>query len=727
MSRVIAAFAQFFKGDGSPLANGYLRFLISQTTSTEKATYADVDQTIPNANPVQLDGEGRCPNVFGQGIYKVILYAVNPVTGLPGAMIQTFDPVVADYETEGAGGNFAEWQTGIIYQIGQIVIYNGLYYRSHVANNVGNQPDTSPDVWERIAFLRFWNLDVTYGLDDIAVYNSQLYFSLQAANLNHQPDISPTWWDPVGSGTILLNWQESGTSFIPVVSGYAIGNSTNRIGDLYQSSNAYHYFGDSQQASIYHDGTDLYIEETSGELIIGTETPSTGVITFKTAGVNKWSIAAQGRLIPENNKVYDIGSASRNIMDFFQGDNCHHYFGDAQDVDLFFDSTDFNIKIGSNIWKLLSSGHLQPQTDATFDIGDASHRVKRVFISDEASTDYESVNLATLNSTIEIVSQVKDYVQNGFQLVWQRDTSQTTAGIDSDDRVVNDHVTSTKTHSRQAFTVGQTDVPGNPLFYSRTVVTTGGTSGSLCNKSYKIMGVEKLSGQTVLLTFWGKADSTKNIATEIIQNFGTGGSASVTGIGVTTQPLTSIWQRFDTVISIPSISGKTVGTNDALQINFWFDAGSDFDSRTNSLGNQSGTFDIHGVRLLNSPYFVDLPIKNFEETLIDCLPYYEKSWDYETAVGTATNQGTQSFHARSGTAQYLTGNYKASKVVTPSLVIYSPVTGAAGYIRNQSTLTDILINSISNQSKNSHGIFTLASAQTAGEALYYHFTADTGF
>jgi len=51
--------------------------------------------------------------------------------------------------------------------------------------------------------------------------------------------------------------------------------------------------------------------------------------------------------------------------------------------------------------------------------------------------------------------------------------------------------------------------------------------------------------------------------------------------------------------NIPSISGKILGTdgNDNLQIVFWFDAGSSFNSRTNSLGQQSGTFDIANVQL----------------------------------------------------------------------------------------------------------------------------------
>jgi hypothetical protein len=90
------------------------------------------------------------------------------------------------------------------------------------------------------------------------------------------------------------------------------------------------------------------------------------------------------------------------------------------------------------------------------------------------------------------------------------------------------------------------------------------------------------------------------MAVEFLQSFGTGGSpsATVTAIGVTTCALTTAWQKFTIPVSIPSISGKTLGTNndDFLGVMFWMDAGSSFNARTNSLGQQSGTFDIAQVQ-----------------------------------------------------------------------------------------------------------------------------------
>jgi hypothetical protein len=191
-------------------------------------------------------------------------------------------------------------------------------------------------------------------------------------------------------------------------------------------------------------------------------------------------------------------------------------------------------------------------------------------------------------------------INGGFD-VWQRGTSQTTSGYGSDDRWNNVHSGSTKTASRQTFTLGQTDVPGNPTYFARTVVASVAGVNNIVIKQHRIENVSTLAGQTATLSFWAKADASKNIAVEFQQDFGTGGSpsAAVNTIGVNTCALSTTWRYFTVTVNIPSISGKVLGSdnNSNLQLNFWFDAGSSFNSRTNSLGQQSGTFDIANVQL----------------------------------------------------------------------------------------------------------------------------------
>jgi hypothetical protein len=91
------------------------------------------------------------------------------------------------------------------------------------------------------------------------------------------------------------------------------------------------------------------------------------------------------------------------------------------------------------------------------------------------------------------------------------------------------------------------------------------------------------------------------MAVEAEQKFGTGGSpsSSVAGIGVTTVTLTASWAPFAVTMSVPSVSGKTLGTNnnDYLSLNFWTSAGSELNSRTNSLGLQTIGVDLWGVHI----------------------------------------------------------------------------------------------------------------------------------
>ncbi|OQA32889.1 MAG: hypothetical protein BWY57_01616 [Betaproteobacteria bacterium ADurb.Bin341] len=158
----------------------------------------------------------------------------------------------------------------------------------------------------------------------------------------------------------------------------------------------------------------------------------------------------------------------------------------------------------------------------------------------------------------------------------------------------------TFTATRQNFAEGQTDVP-HARHYHRCVVTGGNQSVSGFLLKQAIEGVRTYAGKTVFLSFYARADANKPIAVDFSQQMGTGGtpSANVNAIGAQQFALTTAWQRFTASIALPSLAGKTLGTNedDRLELVFWFDAGSVFADRAAGLGNQSGTFDLADVQL----------------------------------------------------------------------------------------------------------------------------------
>ena len=207
----------------------------------------------------------------------------------------------------------------------------------------------------------------------------------------------------------------------------------------------------------------------------------------------------------------------------------------------------------------------------------------------------------TFDSAVKVYG-FKNHIINGNFDIWQRGTSQTTSGYGSDDRWTNDNVGSTKTHSRVACTDTERAL-FNASAFSRTVVTSVAGADSYVIKQQKIEDVTKLAGKTITLSFWAKADSNKNIAVEFQQRFGSGGTPSTDLYGISSQlvSLTTTWQKKTITVTLPSIVGKTLGTDgvhtSSTGVVFWFDAGSYFNSRAANLGQQSGTFDIAQVQL----------------------------------------------------------------------------------------------------------------------------------
>jgi hypothetical protein len=312
----------------------------------------------------------------------------------------------------------------------------------------------------------------------------------------------------------------------------------------------------------------------------------------------------------------------------------------------------------------------------------------------------------TLNGPTQ--GRSRNLIINGDFSIWQRGTSATTFGYKADDRWFTAGNGNTVTFSRQAFTLGQTDVPGNPQYFSRTVITSSAGASNFTSKYQAVESVINTSGKEVTLSFWAKADSAKNIATEFFQSFGTGGSPSapVLGINAVTHALTTSWQKFTVTAAIPSVSGKTLGTSgsDQLGVDFWFDAGSDFDSRTNSLGQQSGTFDIANVQLEFGDTATEFEYVSPADQLARCQRYY---WRVEktssnVALGTTATYTTN-------VSSYTTLKYPVTMRAIPSISSSAASTFTV-YINNAAVAPSAVASEVATE----HAVdfrFTIVSTQ----------------
>jgi hypothetical protein len=269
---------------------------------------------------------------------------------------------------------------------------------------------------------------------------------------------------------------------------------------------------------------------------------------------------------------------------------------------------------------------------------------------------------------------------NGDFVIWQRNVTQTSNGYGSDDRWRNAHTGSTKTHSLQAFALGQTEIPGNPIWFSRTVVSSVAGAGNIVYKSQAIENVIMLQGKTVTLTFYARADATRNIAVDFVQSFGSGGSAVVDSIGARLIPLTTLWKKFTYTVQIPSIAGKTLGNGDHFTaVRFWFDAGSSFAAQSAGLGQQSGTFDIARVSLVEGDATLeDDPFtpRHSQQELALCQRYFVLQMAFCTATATGGGQlfGFPVFWPvtmRTTPTTALAGSITASNVTSENIYVAS--------------------------------------------------------
>jgi hypothetical protein len=265
----------------------------------------------------------------------------------------------------------------------------------------------------------------------------------------------------------------------------------------------------------------------------------------------------------------------------------------------------------------------------------------------------------------------KNKIINGDFGVWQRGTSFSNPanGTFCADRfkTINDGTGATRTVSQQAFTVGAAPVSGyESQYFMRYAVTAAGSGNTYQGMQQFIEDVRTFAGQTVTFSFWAKADATRIVQVDLTQYFGSGGSGNVQTL-FSNQTLTTSWARYSGTVTLPSISGKTIGTGSALQFGYYAPAAT------------ACTIDIWGVQ----------------------LEYGSKATPFETATGTiqgelaACQRYFQSLNGSWGsygaTSSILPNYYRhqTQMRVTPTITITTApsYTNASSIVNDENSVT----------------------------------------
>lgn len=208
---------------------------------------------------------------------------------------------------------------------------------------------------------------------------------------------------------------------------------------------------------------------------------------------------------------------------------------------------------------------------------------------------------------------------------------------------------------------GDPNVPGDPRFYMNMVVNSLAGAANYAIWQILVENVRQLEGQKCTLSFSARGDAGKFFTAEIYQYFGTGGSPSAIVFATPFKfgPCNGNWQRFSYTFDMPSIAGKTIGSNadSYLAVNFWLDAGSNWNARTLSLGQQSGTWSFAQLQLEKGAYPSYPERRPYGYELHLCQRYYE----YGTQL--------QCFPSPNGTnfGQTYSAMFKTMKRTTPTM------------------------------------------------------------
>jgi hypothetical protein len=264
------------------------------------------------------------------------------------------------------------------------------------------------------------------------------------------------------------------------------------------------------------------------------------------------------------------------------------------------------------------------------------------------------------------LSAGKNKIINGDFGIWQRGTSltYTSSGLNYlADRFFSWTIgTLNITISQQTFAPGTAPVAGyeGQFFFRNAVASLSGQSIQAVGQ--RIEDVRTFAGQTATFSFWAKADSNRTYTTRFIQNFGSGGSGEVQTSGAS-HSVTTSWQRFTVTVSIPSISGKTIGTN------------SYFQPLLDGPANTANTLDTWGWQLEAGSVATAFQTATgtIQGELAACQRYYWRSTAIDNYAFIPGNG-----LAKSTTAAEITASNPVAMRIAPTLVEYSNVNVSDG-------------------------------------------------
>jgi len=303
----------------------------------------------------------------------------------------------------------------------------------------------------------------------------------------------------------------------------------------------------------------------------------------------------------------------------------------------------------------------------------------------------------------------RNLIINGGFDVWQRGTTGSLVGgpdyVSADRWKIYVNTSTTISLTRQSFTTGQTEVPGNPKYYGR-FDWLGTATSQFFGFEQLIEGVHHGAGDFLTVSFYARTQYGDDMVLGINQKFGTGGSAD-TALGNFDLIMETSWKKFVLTIPVPSIRGKTIGDLNCLSCT-WF--------RTGTLNSY---LDIANVQIELGKVATPFEQRSYGEELALCQRYYYRigSGSSSDILGVGGNFGT--------TTAYFSGTYPVEMRTTPTITVNDPAYFRCHTPNGSSLITTAFGATSENTNKMWFLNFTLPSSQPAGAANLC-FTGNNG-
>jgi hypothetical protein len=264
--------------------------------------------------------------------------------------------------------------------------------------------------------------------------------------------------------------------------------------------------------------------------------------------------------------------------------------------------------------------------------------------------------------------------------------------------------------SRPPIVLGTTTLPHEQSYHLR-LNSAAVDLGALFQP---IEHVTTLAGKVVSLTFWARSSVAGAQITPVLrQNFGAGGSADVETSG-SASTLSTSFQRFRHIMTIPNIAGKVIGSGSFLsaQLHITDSAGLDID--------------IAKVQLQEGPRYTVISPTSPDDDLKACMRYLQTSYDFGVPVGTAPdyNGAHQSYAYSSIILAQTVVDLTVPMRTQPTITLYSTQTGVSGHMWNASAGADAATAAGVNPSIKSFIIYSAGADLVPGNLYTFHWMAD---